>query len=72
MLKGEKENLWIKHKKSSSAENKKFILERINYFLMKLAPYMVKEILVKELLILIIRFVWKLKKNKLKIQKLMN
>ena len=30
VLKGERENLWVKHKKSISAEDKKLILERIN------------------------------------------
>lgn len=30
ILKGERENLWIKHKKAISSENKNFILERIN------------------------------------------
>ena len=30
VLKGERENLWIKHKKAISAEDKNFILEKIN------------------------------------------
>ena len=30
ILKGERENLWFKHKKASSANEKAFILERIN------------------------------------------
>jgi hypothetical protein len=30
ILKGERENLWVKHKKTNSAEEKAFILERIN------------------------------------------
>lgn len=30
ILKGERENLWVKHKKANSAEEKKFILEKIN------------------------------------------
>ena len=30
ILKGKRENLWIKHKKASSVEEKSFILERIN------------------------------------------
>lgn len=30
VLKGEKEKLWVKHKKAISPENKSFILERIN------------------------------------------
>lgn len=30
ILKGERENLWVKHKKVNSAEEKKFILEKIN------------------------------------------
>ncbi len=30
ILKGERENLWIKHKKANSLEDKSFILERIN------------------------------------------
>lgn len=32
ILKGERENLWVKHKKAISAEDKNFILERINLF----------------------------------------
>lgn len=30
ILKGERENLWVKHKKANSLEDKAFILERIN------------------------------------------
>ena len=30
ILKGERENLWVKHKKANSVEEKKFILEKIN------------------------------------------
>ena len=30
ILKGERENLWVKHKKANSVEEKSFILERIN------------------------------------------
>lgn len=32
VLKGERENLWIKHKRVISSENKAFILEKINLF----------------------------------------